>query len=167
MAQTSTKAKKAPASDLTIKSTRSAAPQEYGGGATATLEIDTAHDRDGRALLERKIDINMELEAAQAEGGTQKKVPSLSPAASAPPTNGTDHVCSPLLLYLSSSQVYRGQRNYQTFKPQDKAKVGLNKITGTMGPLRAPANVRGSVRFDYQMDICKDYKDTGYCGFGG
>lgn len=166
MAQTSTKAKKAPASDLTIKSTRSAAPQEYGGGATATLEIDTAHDRDGRALLERKIDINMELEAAQAEGGgTQKKVMmlSLSPAASAPPTNGV----FPLLLYLSSSQVYRGQRNYQTFKPQDKAKVGLNKITGTMGPLRAPANVRGSVRFDYQMDICKDYKDTGYCGFGG
>ena len=107
----------------------------------------------------------MELEAAQAEGGTQKKVMMLS-LSRLLPTNGTDHVCSPCCC-TSSSQVYRGQRNYQTFKPQDKAKVGLNKITGTMGPLRAPANVRGSVRFDYQMDICKDYKDTGYCGFGG
>jgi RING finger protein 113A len=34
------------------------------------------------------------------------------------------------------------------------------------GPIRAPANVRLSVRFDYQPDICKDYKETGYCGFG-
>ena len=23
-----------------------------------------------------------------------------------------------------------------------------------------------SVRFDYQPDVCKDYKETGYCGFG-
>jgi RING finger protein 113A len=27
-------------------------------------------------------------------------------------------------------------------------------------------NVRYSVRFDYQPDTCKDYKETGYCGFG-
>ena len=23
-----------------------------------------------------------------------------------------------------------------------------------------------TVRFDYQPDICKDYKETGYCGYG-
>ena len=23
------------------------------------------------------------------------------------------------------------------------------------------------MRWDYQPDICKDYKETGYCGFGG
>ena len=34
------------------------------------------------------------------------------------------------------------------------------------GPVRAAANVRFSVRFDYQPDVCKDYKETGYCGFG-
>lgn len=32
------------------------------------------------------------------------------------------------------------------------------------GPLRASTNVRMTVRFDYQPDICKDYKETGYCG---
>jgi RING finger protein 113A len=26
--------------------------------------------------------------------------------------------------------------------------------------------VRISCRFDYQPDVCKDYKETGYCGFG-
>lgn len=23
------------------------------------------------------------------------------------------------------------------------------------------------MRWDYQPDICKDYKETGFCGFGG
>jgi RING finger protein 113A len=34
------------------------------------------------------------------------------------------------------------------------------------GPLKAPTNIRTTSRFDYQPDICKDYKDTGFCGFG-
>jgi RING finger protein 113A len=34
------------------------------------------------------------------------------------------------------------------------------------GPIRAPTNIRTTCRFDYQPDICKDYKDTGFCGFG-
>lgn len=34
------------------------------------------------------------------------------------------------------------------------------------GPLRATTFVRTTARFDYQPDICKDYKDTGFCGFG-
>ena len=25
---------------------------------------------------------------------------------------------------------------------------------------------RATSRFDYQPDICKDYKDTGFCGYG-
>lgn len=34
------------------------------------------------------------------------------------------------------------------------------------GPIRAAQNVRVTARFDYQPDICKDYKQTGFCGFG-
>lgn len=34
------------------------------------------------------------------------------------------------------------------------------------GPIKAPTNIRTTSRFDYQPDICKDYKDTGFCGFG-
>lgn len=34
------------------------------------------------------------------------------------------------------------------------------------GPLKAPTFVRTTSRFDYQPDICKDYKETGFCGFG-
>ena len=32
--------------------------------------------------------------------------------------------------------------------------------------MRAPDNIRVTTRWDYQPDICKDYKETGFCGFG-
>lgn len=35
------------------------------------------------------------------------------------------------------------------------------------GPIRAPMFLRATTRWDYQPDICKDYKETGTCGFGG
>ena len=39
-------------------------------------------------------------------------------------------------------------------------------ISYRKGPIRAPAHLRATVRWDYQPDICKDYKETGFCGFG-
>ena len=41
-----------------------------------------------------------------------------------------------------------------------------NKFTGTQGPIRATSHISISNRFDYQPDVCKDYKETGYCAFG-
>lgn len=35
-----------------------------------------------------------------------------------------------------------------------------------IGPMRAPANVRTITVTDYAPDVCKDYKQTGFCGFG-
>eukprot|EP00529_Nitzschia_sp_RCC80_P025942 CAMPEP_0113483284 /NCGR_PEP_ID=MMETSP0014_2-20120614/23355_1 /TAXON_ID=2857 /ORGANISM="Nitzschia sp." /LENGTH=340 /DNA_ID=CAMNT_0000376827 /DNA_START=130 /DNA_END=1152 /DNA_ORIENTATION=+ /assembly_acc=CAM_ASM_000159 len=46
----------------------------------------------------------------------------------------------------------------------DKTQEPRNKFLA--GPIRAAANIRTTSRFDYQPDICKDYKDTGFCGFG-
>lgn len=34
------------------------------------------------------------------------------------------------------------------------------------GPIRASKFIRTTSRFDYEPEICKDYKDTGFCGFG-
>ncbi|CAA7402633.1 unnamed protein product [Spirodela intermedia] len=44
--------------------------------------------------------------------------------------------------------------------------IAGEKAGGAHGPLRAPVHIRVSARFDYQPDICKDYKETGYCGYG-
>jgi RING finger protein 113A len=107
-----------------------AAYHETRGGATATNEIDTAPDRDARAIAERNMALN-------AEGATNDE-----------------------------SKIYRGQAGYKNYIEKDAAAIGNNKNTGTQGPIRAPAFFRATCRFDYQPDICKDYKDTGFCGFG-
>ena len=39
--------------------------------------------------------------------------------------------------------------------------MGAEKGTGSHGPLRANMYVKVSARFDYQPDVCKDYKETG------
>jgi RING finger protein 113A len=57
--------------------------------------------------------------------------------------------------------------NYTKFyKKQDTAQGNASSGMVRKGPIRAPANIRTTVRWDYQPDICKDYKETGYCGFG-
>ncbi|KAI8377668.1 uncharacterized protein BYT42DRAFT_497848 [Radiomyces spectabilis] len=48
---------------------------------------------------------------------------------------------------------------------QPKSKPAKNSKM-QVGPQRAPANIRVTARFDYQPDICKDYKETGFCGYG-
>lgn len=61
---------------------------------------------------------------------------------------------------------YRGAAGYKSYVKKDEAQIGANKYTGTKGPIRAPQFVRNTCRFDYQPDVCKDYKDTGFCGYG-
>ena len=47
---------------------------------------------------------------------------------------------------------------------QDTAAGSAAKMS--TGPQRAPAHLRATVRWDYAPDICKDFKETGFCGFG-
>ena len=67
----------------------------------------------------------------------------------------------------ADDKVYRGINNYaQYYKKQDTAAGNASSGMVRKGPIRAPAHLRATVRWDYQPDICKDYKETGYCGFG-
>lgn len=57
--------------------------------------------------------------------------------------------------------IYRGQSNYTSFiKPSNGQ--AMDKI----GPKKASANIRSTTVFDFARDICKDYKQTGFCGYG-
>lgn len=63
---------------------------------------------------------------------------------------------------------YRGLKGYQQFLMQGdtaKANAGSDK-NRVAGPVRATANLRTTCRFDYKPDLCKDYNETGFCGFG-
>jgi len=63
--------------------------------------------------------------------------------------------------------VYRGINNYKRYyDKKDTAQGNAASGSNRFGPIRAPDNIRVTVRWDYQPDICKDYKETGFCGFG-
>ncbi|KAG6451593.1 E3 ubiquitin-protein ligase RNF113A [Manduca sexta] len=67
----------------------------------------------------------------------------------------------------ADDKIYRGINNYaQYYKKRDTAAGNASSGFVRKGPMRAPANLRATVRWDYQPDICKDYKETGFCGFG-
>lgn len=63
---------------------------------------------------------------------------------------------------------YKGMGSYIDFRQgfRRETNVSAGKATGTHGPLRGSAYMRVSARFDYQPDICKDYKETGFCSYG-
>ncbi|CAN1157194.1 Zinc finger CCCH domain-containing protein 1 [Linum perenne] len=106
--------------------------------ATATLETETDFSRDARAIRERAL--------KQAEEGLMSgKKPS-----------------------ASNEKLYKGVHGYTDHKAgfRREQTIASEKAGGSHGPLRASAHIRVSARFDYQPDICKDYKETGYCGYG-
>ncbi|CAM9854927.1 unnamed protein product, partial [Chrysoparadoxa australica] len=62
--------------------------------------------------------------------------------------------------------LYKGMAAYKNHVAKKESQVGANKHTGTQGPVRAPTFLRTTNIIDYQPDVCKDYKETGFCGFG-
>ena len=56
---------------------------------------------------------------------------------------------------------YKGAANYQSFIQKNP-----NAPPKQFGPIKAPTNVRTITMLDFAPDVCKDYKLTGFCGFG-
>ncbi|KAM0939453.1 putative transcription factor C3H family [Dioscorea sansibarensis] len=107
--------------------------------ATAALETETEFSRDARAIRERVLKQADEALKGKSKGKGK-----------------------------GDEKVYKGIHGYTDYKAgfRREQTVAGEKAGGAHGPLRASAHIRSSARFDYQPDICKDYKETGYCGFG-
>lgn len=56
---------------------------------------------------------------------------------------------------------YKGLANATTFIQKNP-----NAPTRVVGPIKAPTNIRTITVTDFAPDVCKDYKQTGWCGFG-
>jgi RING finger protein 113A len=54
---------------------------------------------------------------------------------------------------------YHGTAKYSTF-------IQKNPDGKRVGPVKAPTNIRTITVTDFAPDVCKDYKQTGFCGFG-
>jgi len=57
---------------------------------------------------------------------------------------------------------YHGQSKYRTHVKKSKEIPKAMRV----GPQRNTSTIRTVTIVDYQPDVCKDYKETGYCGFG-
>lgn len=135
-------------------------------GATAILETETEKDRDAQALFEKAQKINEVFFSNKSLlGYIDLNVDSNS-------LEETFRVISTFahqeLEGKEDDKIYRGLNNYvQYYKKKDTAAGNASSGMVRKGPIRAPSNLRATVRWDYQPDICKDYKETGFCGFGG
>jgi RING finger protein 113A len=56
---------------------------------------------------------------------------------------------------------YKGLANKTTFIPKNP-----NAPDRKVGPIKAATNIRTVTTTDFAPDVCKDYKQTGFCGFG-
>lgn len=62
--------------------------------------------------------------------------------------------------------IYRGLGAYRHYVKRSEGALSRAKTTGLYGPVRGANNVRLTMYVDYNPEICKDYKETGYCGYG-
>ncbi|KAA8907454.1 hypothetical protein FN846DRAFT_697481 [Sphaerosporella brunnea] len=61
----------------------------------------------------------------------------------------------------ASDGTYKGASSYGSF-----IKKSESSSRKPVGPVKAPTNIRTITITDYAPDVCKDYKLTGFCGFG-
>jgi len=106
--------------------------------AVRLLETETEFDKDTRARHERNEKIHQGLKDGTLEAG-----------------------------------VYRGLEGYKRYAERSEGAISKSKYSGLLGPTRGMSNVRSTMRIEYwnassgtDGGICKDYKETGYCGFG-
>lgn len=62
--------------------------------------------------------------------------------------------------------MYKGTAAYSKFTVTRDDGMSSKVRNATKGPIKGSSNVRTVTMVDYQPDVCKDYKETGYCGFG-
>lgn len=61
----------------------------------------------------------------------------------------------------TAAGTYKGLANQTTF-----IQKSADAPSRTVGPVKAPTNIRTITVTDFAPDVCKDYKQTGFCGFG-
>lgn len=64
------------------------------------------------------------------------------------------------------SGIYRGEGALRPVKPMSMDKIRAGKASGLYGPVRGSQYARTTLGVDYNPEVCKDYKETGYCTFG-
>ncbi|KAK4054126.1 RNA-splicing factor [Microbotryomycetes sp. JL201] len=116
-----------------------------GGGARARVGVHHSAANDGNRRRRRSSSPPAEVSAEQIK--LQQQGYSRTTAALAQGKADADK--------QADDGLYRGE------------KAQKHQVPKSFGPIKGgPSNVRTITLVDYQPDVCKDYKETGFCGFG-
>lgn len=84
--------------------------------------------------------------------------------------NATDALSSKNLLGTTRAAPAAGEQLDGTYKGLANSTKFIQKNPNApnrvVGPVKAPTNIRTVTTTDFAPDVCKDYKQTGFCGFG-
>lgn len=109
------------------------------------VDSDSEEEDDGLGVAAKDFRVNFSTSTAANATGQSEEVRSGDDAARI-----TD-------LLQKDDGLYHGSKNYKSQLPTGSSKYGA---------VAGPSNVRTITITDYQPDVCKDYKETGFCGFG-
>jgi RING finger protein 113A len=131
-----------------------------------------AEDGDGRVVKRRKLNGNAlkastaDQRAKSALEGTTKYEANRSAVieASTDATKQSNWYEETADDALSAKNLLGSTRSFT--KPESHIEKEANAPQRKVGPQKASSNVRTITMVDYTPDVCKDYKQTGFCGFG-
>ncbi|KAJ5664981.1 Pre-mRNA-splicing factor cwc24 [Penicillium maclennaniae] len=142
-------------------------------------DFTSSDDEEGRRIKRRRK--NVAVTASSATNVSRKESSTEQPSAGPAPLTSSNDATKSANWYdeelsaknlLGSTRArpqesagpdgtYKGAANYTSFI--QKNPDAPNK---QFGPIKAPTNVRTVTVMDFAPDVCKDYKQTGFCGFG-
>lgn len=145
----------------------------------------TAHTQRPTKLTEKKNELDAETEKEHASGIAQtsvvKKAPVTKLDSKLPQpseSSVSENPTTPVLKRRSSDSndekpkdieqksslgVFNGKLNVANFIGMPQDRTSTNKFGP---PKAASAHIRSTTMTDYAPDVCKDYKLTGFCGYG-
>lgn len=136
----------------------------------------SSEDEQGRQIKRRRKDAGVTVSsrienavrpAENQTESTKSTIPTLKDADVATKTSnwydeGTEKaITKPITRPTESDGTYKGAANYQSFIQKNPEREARQ-----VGPVKSSTNVRTITVTDFAPDVCKDYKQTGYCGFG-
>ncbi|KAL7621707.1 RNA-splicing factor [Parahypoxylon ruwenzoriense] len=120
----------------------------------------TASNRDHRATVfeaDRSVPITSTNDATKQTDWFDEDANLLGKTRPLPKPNPKDSAGSP----AQTDGTYKGLANQTSFIQKNP-----NAPSRTVGPIKAATNIRTITVTDFAPDVCKDYKQTGFCGFG-
>ncbi|KAI7833858.1 hypothetical protein BX661DRAFT_177679 [Kickxella alabastrina] len=137
-----------------LKTTNTVAPSRRENNSDNDADTGSANNSNTMALSKKAMDSTR---TSEHDAPAELKQ-SISLQQSKPVTGSIDAGSDGATNAEEDDGLYKGKKGY------------TNRVSGTgsrrAGPFKAPANLRATSVFDYQPNVCKDYKETGYCGYG-